>query len=217
MATDVTTLMIVDDHALFVEGLRYIIESLAPDMRVIGTAADAGAALDLARTTRPNIVLMDVRMPGVDGVEGARLFQRELPDVKVIMLTTFDDDEYVHQALQYGAYGYLMKSLRPKDLVLSIRSVVAGNVLVDGTIRSHLMATEPQMRENDVIVRGLVRRERQVLRLVVASRSNSQICEELNLSDHSVRNYVSALYAAFDVKDRFELIQKLSRTTIPLD
>ncbi len=204
-----TRLLIADDHGLFAEGLRYIIENLAQDMRVVGTVADGREALNFAEREPFDIVLMDVRMPVMDGVEATRSFRLLHPDIRIIMLTTFDDDEYVRRALELGAAGYLMKSIRPNALLSSIRAVMAGQILIDESVRSRVLSGKQHLSDYEIIVRSLTRREREVLKLMLASKSNRQIGELLNISDHSVRNYVSKIYFAFDVRDRFELIQEI--------
>jgi DNA-binding NarL/FixJ family response regulator len=202
-------LLIADDHELFVRGLIYIIENLADDVEVVGSAADGREALEFAKNHSIDIVLMDVRMPEMDGVEATKLFRLLHENVHIIMLTTFDDDDYVHRAIQQGAAGYLLKSIRPEDLLTAIRAVMSGQILFDGKLSSVPGKENTPEDENTAIIRELTPRERDVLRLMLESYGNRQIGEKLGISDHSVRNYVSAIYLAFNVNDRFELLQKL--------
>ena len=202
-------LLIVDDHELFAKGLQYIIESLADDIDVIGIAANGEEALATAASELIDVILMDVRMPVMDGVETTKLLRKLYPDVRIIMLTTFDDDEYVHQAIKHGAAGYLLKSIRPKDLVYAIRSAMSGQYLFDGKLHPFAVMDTIPVTETEEIINSLTRREKQVLELILQAKSNRQIGEELGLSDHSVRNYVSSIYLSLDVKDRFDLIQKI--------
>lgn len=203
-----TRVLIADDHELFAEGLRYILENLSDDLSIVGIAENGKEALEMAGREAIDVVLMDVRMPVIDGVESARLFRLFHPDVEIIMLTTFDDDEYVHRAIQHGASGYLLKSIRPTDLLSAIKSVMAGQLLFDGKLRSLADFGQSGKNENDILIAKLTPREREVLEHILESRSNRQIGNELGISDHSVRNYVSNIYLAFNVNDRFELIQK---------
>lgn len=204
-----TRVLIVDDHELFADGLRYIIENLSEDIRVVGIAANGKEALESANTQSVDVVLMDVRMPVMDGVEATRMFRLFHPEVEIIMLTTFDDDEYVQQAVHQGAAGYLLKSIRPNDLLNAIRAAMSGQLLFDGKLRSPGGPEKPDTSSHKTMIEGLTPRERDVLELILESKSNRQIGNELGISDHSVRNYVSNIYLAFDVNDRFELIQKL--------
>lgn len=215
MAGRMIRLLIADDHELFVQGLVYIIENLTDDVKVIGSASDGRAALEFAENNELDIVLMDVRMPAMDGVEATRLFRLLYPEVHIIMLTTFDDDDYVHRAIQHGAAGYLLKSIRPEDLIHAIRSVMSGQILFDGRLSAVGGTGNRPEDKNAAVVQELTPRERDVLRLMLESYSNRQIGEALGISDHSVRNYVSNIYFAFGVKGRFELLQELKDTPVP--
>ena len=204
-----TRLLIVDDHELFAKGLQYIIERVADGIAVVGIASNGEQALAIVDGEPVDVVLLDVRMPVMDGVEATKLLRRFHPQLRIIMLTTFDDDEYVQQAIRHGAAGYLLKSIRPDALVNAIQTVMSGQMLFDGKLRSLGGLGKAGQTEVDAIISQLTRRERQVLELVLEAKSNRQIREQLGLSDHSVRNYVSTVYMAFGVKDRFDLIQKL--------
>lgn len=119
-------LLIADDQVLFAESLRYVLKGLGEGIQIVGIASDGEKALDLAEKEAPDVILMDVRMPGIDGVEATKLILRKHPKMKIIMLTTFDDDEYVFFAVKHGAVGYLLKSIRPQELIRSVRAVAAG-------------------------------------------------------------------------------------------
>ena len=152
-------LLIVDDHELFAKGLQYIIESLADDIDVIGIAANGEEALATAASELIDVILMDVRMPVMDGVETTKLLRKLYPDVRIIMLTTFDDDEYVHQAIKHVAAGYLLKSIRPKDLVYAIRSAMSGQYLFDGKLHPFAVMDTIPVTETEEIINSLSRRE----------------------------------------------------------
>src|SRR5512145_515692 len=122
-------LFIADDQVLFAESLRYVLSDISPSIEVVAVLSDGAQAVELADRSPPDVILMDVRMPVMDGVEATRLIHQRHPDVKIVMLTTFDDDEYIHHAVSHGAVGYLLKSIRPEELAASITAVMAGTTL----------------------------------------------------------------------------------------
>lgn len=202
--------IIADDQLLFAESLQYVLKGISDAVQVVAIARDGTEAVALTLRHRPDLVLMDVRMPGMDGVEATRRIREQVPETKIVILTTFDDDEYVHYALKYGAVGYLLKNIRPDDLVVSMRAVMAGASLFAPDITSRILRDdESEVSELERIVAGLSRREREVLDLVMQMMNNRQIGDELSISEHSVRNYISSLYNAFEVGDRMVLIQTL--------
>ena len=131
--------LLVDDQELFVRNLQIVLESRAGDIEVVGIARDGREALQRVRESKPDIVLMDVRMPVMDGVEATRLIHDRHPAIRVVMLTTFDDDEYVYHALEYGAVGYLLKSIPPDELFACIRAVAGGATLMSSTVKEKLV------------------------------------------------------------------------------
>lgn len=210
MAADPIRLLIADDQVLFAESLSYVIKGISNDIQIVGIARDGDEAVALALEKEPDIVLMDVRMPSLDGVEATRLIHESKPNIRIVMLTTFDDDEYVHSAVAFGAVGYLLKNIRPEALVSSLNAVMAGATLFDKEITARIVARSEDVGTIQTILNGLSPRERQVLGMVRRMMNNSQIAAALTLSDHSVRNYISALYHAFGVRDRLELIQLMT-------
>lgn len=203
-------ILIADDQRLFAESLQYVLTGISESIEIVATAQDGQEAVKLALETRPDLILMDVRMPVMDGVEATRRIRDQVPNAKIVILTTFDDDEYVHYALKYGAVGYLLKNIRPDDLVVSLRAVMSGASLFAPDITNKMRNDEPSDADEIAqIVADLSRRERDVLKLVMEMMNNRQIGEELGISEHSVRNYISSLYNAFEVKDRMMLIQML--------
>jgi DNA-binding NarL/FixJ family response regulator len=200
--------LIADDQVLFAESLSYVLRGISETIRIVGIATDGEAARRMAMGLRPDIVLMDVRMPKLDGVAATRLIHEADPTIRIVMLTTFDDDEYVHSAIAYGAVGYLLKNIRPEALVTSLHAVMDGATLFNREITARIVAGMADEEVVETIIAGLSPREVEVLRLARKMMSNSQIAQMLHLTDHSVRNYMSALYHAFEVKNRYELIQK---------
>src|SRR6056297_2556353 len=153
--------IIADDQLLFAESLQYVLKGISDAVQVVAIARDGTEAVALTLKHRPDLVLMDVRMPGMDGVEATRRIREQAPETRIVILTTFDDDEYVHYALKYGAVGYLLKNIRPDDLVISMRAVMAGASLFAPDITSRIMHDdESEVSELERIVAGLSRRER---------------------------------------------------------
>jgi DNA-binding NarL/FixJ family response regulator len=201
-------LLIVDDQVLFAESLSYVLKDAGID--VIAIATDGEMALELVEKELPHVILMDVRMPRIDGVEATRLIHRRHPEIKIVMLTTFDDDEYVYFAVKHGAVGYLLKHIRPADLVHSINAVAAGATLFNRSIASRVAnAAEGDPGDLVTIIANLTLREKEVTELVMQMLNNRQIADKLGLSEQTVKNYMHSLYDAFEVKDRLALIHRL--------
>ena len=200
------TVLLVDDQRLMRDGLRTLLE-LEPDMTVAGEAADGEEALVRFRDTRPDVVLMDVRMPGMDGVEATRRLRAMDPEVKVIILTTFDDDEYVFEGLRAGAVGYLLKALSGEELADAIRTVAAGGALIDPAVTRKVVnefaRLAPPARSIDAgLAEPLSEREKEVLGLVARGLSNREIADELFLAEGTVKNYVTTILQKIGVRDR---------------
>lgn len=212
MAKRRTKILLADDQELFVASLRYVIEGIAPDLEIVGIAKDGLEAVRLTRECSPEIILMDVRMPRMDGVEATREILRELPDVRIVMLTTFKDDTYVRHALRFGAVGYLLKNMPPEELVSAIRAVRMGATMFSDEVTQLLVG--PEVVAEDELAETLStlsRREHAVLDLMMQLYNNKQIAAELGVGEQTVRNYVSAIYAKFEIFDRMQLIQALRR------
>jgi DNA-binding NarL/FixJ family response regulator len=206
-------LLIADDQVLFAESLQYVLRATSAGIELVGIATDGEMAIDMAESKTPDIILMDVRMPRMDGVEATKLIHRSHPQIKIVMLTTFDDDEYVHFAVKHGAVGYLLKNMTPEDLVLSLQAAMRGTTLFTKDITDKILRTqEGNLGDQDHIMDRLTPREWDVLNHVMRLMNNRQIAQNLGISERSVRNYIHSLYDAFDVRDRMELIQKLKET-----
>jgi DNA-binding NarL/FixJ family response regulator len=193
-----------------------MLETLTEDMRVVGIAADGQEAVDMIDRTMPDLVLMDVRMPGMDGVQATKIIHQKYPDIKIVMLTTFLDDAYVEDALQYGAYGYLLKSIKSANLIASLRAVFQGTALFSPDIlqkiisRIDLKAGRDEYDEHDneyhEIICHLGNREKEILKLVARGYTNKKIADALFISEPTVRNYISSIYAKIGSKDRLQVI-----------
>jgi DNA-binding NarL/FixJ family response regulator len=200
--------LLVDDQELLRSGFRMILEA-AGDIQVVGEAADGGEGAEAARRTRPDVVLMDVRMGDVDGIEATRRIVAADAG-RVVVLTTFDLDEYVYAALRAGASGFLLKDTRPADLVAAVRVVAAGDALLAPRITRRLLERfgtdlAPAPRD-DAALRALTEREREVLRLLAAGRSNLEIAEALVLTEATVKTHVSNVLRKLGVRDRVQAV-----------
>ena len=202
-------ILVVDDQALVRGGFRLILDS-QPDLEVVGEAADGREALAMARELRPDVVLMDVRMPGMDGLEATRRLLSGGEAPRVLMLTTFDLDEYVYDALRAGASGFLLKDVRPELLAEAVRVVADGDTLLAPAITRRLVqqyvrrirpgSTRPAALD------ALTERELAVLRLLARGRSNGEIASELYLSETTVKTHVTHVFGKLGLRDRAQAV-----------
>ena len=201
--------VLVDDEAMVRVGLRMVLTA-EPDIEVVGEAADGGAAVGVVAQTAPDVVLMDVRMPEVDGIEGARRVLAQSPDVKVVVLTTFDEDEYVEAALRAGVSGFLLKVAPPERLIEAVRTVAAGGGLLDPGVTRRVIesfAAAPPLRTRRAARRdALTERERDVLRLIGRDLTVGQTAAELYLGETTVKTHVSNVLAKLGLRDRVQAV-----------
>jgi DNA-binding NarL/FixJ family response regulator len=207
--------LIADDQALFAEGLRTILESRTEDIAVVAMARDGREAIRLTAEHLPDIVLMDVRMPVLDGVEATREIHARHPDIKIMVLTTFDDDDYVRFSLGYGAIGYLLKNRPPAELIASIRAVMAGVMQIDPAVSKSLIRdVRTREIERDEFLRylgSLTPREKEVLKLLVEACDNKQISQRMGIAEQTVRNYVSLLYSKLGIENRIDIMRHMDQ------
>ncbi|HTF46464.1 MAG TPA: response regulator transcription factor [Pseudonocardia sp.] len=209
--------MLADDQALIRAGFRVLINS-APDLEVVGEAANGSDAVELARTARADVVLMDIRMPGTDGLAATRRITQDddLAGVKVLVLSTFEIDEYVFEALRAGASGFLGKGVEPDQLIAAIRLVAAGEALLSPTATRTLIAhflADPNRADpngaravNHVQLADLTTRERQITAMVATGLSNGEIAEQLTVSPLTVKTHVNRAMAKLGARDRAQLV-----------
>ena len=205
--------LLADDQALIRAGFRLILDA-ADDLDVVGEATDGAEAVRLARAQRADVVLMDIRMPGVNGLEATRLIAADddLAGVKVIILTTFETDEYVYQALHAGASGFLVKDTEPAELLQAVRVVARGDALLSPSVTRRLItdiASRPQRpaaAAGHQALTALTEREREVLALVAAGLSNDEIAARLFLSPLTAKTHVSRIMTKLSARDRAQLV-----------
>ena len=202
--------LIADDQALVRAGFRMILES-ETDLEVVGEAADGREAIEETARLQPDVVLMDVRMPELDGIEAARQLLASNGSAKVVMLTTFDLDEYVYEALRAGASGFLLKDVPPEQLVAGIRAVASGDALLAPSITRRVIEAfvqrpPPAAREQHSKLEELTTRELDVLRLLARGLSNAEIAAELVVSDTTVKTHVAHILMKLDQRDRVQAV-----------
>ena len=205
-------LLIVDDQALFREGLRILL-SVQPDFKVVGEASNGEEALRMAVTFQPNVVLMDLRMPVMDGVTATKRLHETLQKCKVIVLTTFDDDELVFDGLRAGAVGYLLKDVSSEVLFEAIRAASRGEYFLLPSITAKVMAEFSRLSRLTPSLSGsleeqLSPRETEILRMVATGASNREIAENLVIAEGTVKNHLTNILGKLSVKDRMQAVLK---------
>jgi DNA-binding NarL/FixJ family response regulator len=192
-------ILLAEDQTLMRQGLKTILE-LEPGLRVVGEAADGQTAVQLGLQLRPDIILMDVQMPRMNGVEATTALIRSWPEAKVIILTTFDRDDYVYEGVRAGALGYLLKDLPATKLVETIRRVHAGEVFIQPEIASRTLRAA--LRPEKGMIEPLSEREREVLVMLAQGIPNKEIADRLHLAEGTVKNHVSTILAKLQVQNR---------------
>jgi DNA-binding NarL/FixJ family response regulator len=200
-------ILLADDQILFAESLRTFLNNYAGDMTVAGIAKNGKEAVAMAGEHRPDIILMDIRMPEMDGVEAVRQIRRHWPEIKIIMLSTYHEDELVRSALLAGASGYLLKDISPTELIAAIRALKSGIMQISPEIARALVAGQSGGGGPFEWLNDLTPREREIFTLIATGYDNEQIASTLNLAVQTVRNQVSTIYSKLGVKDRFEIIR----------
>lgn len=204
--------MIIDDQRLMREGLKTILD-LEQDLSVVQLAENGKDALDKIAGVQPDVILMDIRMPIMDGVECTKIIKQQYPGIKVLILTTFDDDEFIIEALKNGAVGYILKDISSEKLAEAIRGAYNGSSIMQPEIAAKVIShITGQAKEIDHNVSGelsqkldLTDREKDVLQLVGKGLSNREIAKKLYISEGTVKNYISSLYSKLQVYDRSKL------------
>lgn len=203
--------LIADDQELIRQSLSYVLDAES-DITIVGAATNGREAIELVRRERPDVVLLDIRMPEADGVECTRLIKSAYPHIKVIILTTFDDDEYVFGALRYGASGYLLKGVSVVQLSNAVREVMRGGSIITPDVMSKALDMFARMAKGNMQINinekqtdELKENEWRIIREVGCGLSNKEIASELCMSEGTVRNYLSSILNKLDLRDRTQL------------
>ena len=194
-------LLLADDQQMFRQGLASLL-SLETDLKIVGEASNGEEAIALAESCQPDIILMDVRMPVCNGVEATRVIHQRFPWIKILVLTTFDNDEYVWQSLEAGALSYLLKSTSSREVVTALRSLNRGQSQLDSSIAQKIFARLKPLTPKVNYQKMFSDRELIVLRLLGQGKSNKEIAKSLHLSEGTIRNHLSNIFIKLDVRDR---------------
>lgn len=206
-------ILLVDDQILFAESLKTVLETRGENLEVVSIASNGKEAVKMNDIHKPDLILMDIRMPEMNGVEATKSIRENDSDVKIIMLTTFDDDEYIHDALEYGATGFLLKNTPPSELISSIYAARNGLVLISPSVAKHLtngmgssIKNKKKIEKSPDWLLKLSKREKQVLQLLAQGMDNREIAETLYIAEQTVKNHVSLIYSKIGTHDRRDTI-----------
>lgn len=196
-------ILLCDDQAVIRDGLEMLL-NLEKDFQVVGSASDGSEAIELAEQKSPDLILMDLKMPGKNGIEATREIRVKFPAIKILVLTTYDDDEWVFDAIRAGASGYLLKDTPRHKIVEAIRGTMEGQSFVDPAVAGKLMdqVSSNQKQPTSILTEKLTDREQDVLKLIAKGFNNNDIAGQLHLSEGTVRNHVSSILEKLDVTDR---------------
>ncbi|MFJ9897631.1 response regulator [Streptomyces sp. NPDC091280] len=201
--------LLADDQQLIRTALRMVMADI-DDVEVVGEAADGAEAVRLTAELAPDVVVMDIRMPGTDGIEATRRIMTDSPAARVVVLTTFDDDDHVYGALRAGASGFLVKDMALDDIIGAVRVVAAGDALIAPSVTRRLIhdfaSSRPEQARPARVLKGITEREREVLTLVGSGLSNTEIAAELCISVATAKTYLTRLFTKLDARDRVQLV-----------
>ena len=203
-------LLLADDQDILTEGLKLLLGA-EEDIEIVGTANNGKKAYDLCRIRKPDLVLMDIQMPEVNGVEATAMIKKDFPQTKIIVLTTFNDDEYIYDALKNGASGYMLKDASPKEILEAVRTVYNGGALIQSEVAVKVIDQFSQLAKDtggkhiDPNVGLLTDREVEICRLIAEGKNNKEIADELYLSQGTVKNYITKMLLKLDLRDRTQL------------
>lgn len=204
--------MLVDDQIILAEGIKSVLET-GGDIQVVGVAGDGAVAIDMAEKERPDVILMDIRMPNMNGVAATKKIKEILPDCKIIILTTFDDGDYILSAINVGACGYLLKDIGSTALIDAIRNAYAGDTILPSKIAKKITEAALMVSSDREIklkrAFGLSDREAGIAMMILEGFTNRQIASALKLSDGTARNYISTIYLKLNVENRAAAIAKI--------
>ena len=203
-------ILLVDDQDILVEGLKLILGK-EEDFMICGSAGDGKSAYEACQWSPPDVILMDMKMPGVSGVDATAMIKKDFPDVKILVLTTFNDDEYIYEALKHGASGYLLKDTSPAEIAAAIRTVYQGGALIQPEVAVKVLdqfselAKGKKEKQTDPKAGMLTEREIDICRLIAEWKNNQEIATELYLSEGTVKNHITRILIKLDLRDRTQL------------
>ncbi len=200
-------LIIADDQGLIAQSIKFVVESMAQDMEVLALAENGRIAIELVEKERPDVVLMDIRMPDIDGIEATRIIHKKYPKIKIIMLTTFDDEELIRNSVLAGSVGYLLKDISTEELITAIRAVFSGAILMSPETAAKLYhhsisENKPDSQNYPEWYSFLTEREIELLKLLKLGNSNKEISEKVYLAEQTVKNYLSVIYSKIGTDSR---------------
>lgn len=202
--------LLVDDQSIITKGLKMILD-MEDDIRVTGTASNGQEAVSFCRWQCPDVILMDIKMPVMDGVEASGIIKNEYPNVKIIVLTTFNDKEFIFDAIKRGASGYMLKESSPEEIISAVRTVNMGGSIMEPGVAAKVieeftrMADEKRETKGDECVSLLSERETEIARLVGMGKNNKEIAKELFISEGTVRNHITSILEKLNLRDRTQL------------
>ncbi|MEH7178894.1 response regulator transcription factor [Neobacillus vireti] len=194
-------ILIADDHHVVRRGLAFFLKTQR-DIEIIGEAANGKEAVEQARRLKPDLILMDLVMPEMDGIQATKLIKSELPEIKIMMLTSFSDQDHVIPALEAGASGYQLKDIEPDELIISIKKIMAGENQLHPKATSHLLANLSNKKEEGNLLSELTKRELDVLKEIAKGKSNKEIASSLFITEKTVKTHVSNLLSKLELQDR---------------
>jgi DNA-binding NarL/FixJ family response regulator len=199
-------ILIADDHNIFRKGVRALLNSL-PNMEVVGEAEDGSAVMKMAAELQPDVILMDIQMPNINGIEATRQIVNDYPDMGIIMLTMFDDDNSTFSAMRAGAKGYILKGASQVEMIRTIEGVASGQAIFGAGIAVQMVNFFSKSKTTDPFPE-LTEREHEVLKLIADGHSNAEIAEALTISPKTLRNHISNIFAKLQVSDRMQAIKR---------
>ena len=216
-------ILLADDQAIFAQSLKTWISNYCSDITVVGIAKNGEEAVSMAGTLQPDVVIMDVYMPVMNGVEATKKIASMYPGTKILILSTYDEDELVREALSNGASGYLLKDISPTEFIICIRNMETGQIQISPEAAKHLIQKQyveekgkgddnkPNLASRFEWYRTLSKREREIFALIATGCDNNRIADQLNLSERTVRNQISIIYDKLNVKNRFDIIRMVNQ------
>lgn len=201
-------LLIVDDQIILREGLKFML-SKEDGINIVEICENGHEAYEMCRNNRVDVILMDIKMPIMDGVEATKIIKRDFPYINIIILTTFNDDEYIFEALKYGASGYLLKDATMEKIVEAIREVHGGGVLIQSNVAKKVVGLFSKMAKDEIViderVKQLTDREIDILKLLGKGKSNKEISEAIYISEGTIKNHITSILGKLDLRDRTQL------------